>query len=150
MKKIWTLIILLVLIILGFNYYPLIKIIFSSNRPSQNQPSVYKNEGLIDTYTILRTDSWRDSNYFLGMGNYPSNQPEWIISNKNIVLKNVPGSGFLCGSIPATSSSYIVHPTLAGVPGSGDSISVVDCGKYYFMYVAGDSPPVLFGPFDKL
>ena len=66
----------------------------------------------------------------------------------DVIVRGGGGHDFYCGSKKADSllyySRYVPYAS-----GGWESISVIDCGNYYFIYEASDAAPILAGPFDK-
>lgn len=109
----------------------------------KNRPTSFKNEQLVNTYTVLSDESvWR--------GKYiKSESPlRWSVPNKNIIIEESPQYSFSCGQKRADVSKYSSFTT--GTMGGWNSLYIVDCGDYYFVYEYGDAGPRLFGPFDAL
>jgi hypothetical protein len=109
-----------------------------------SKPTSYLNADLTNTYTVLANeDRWRTKLI-------TSENPEaWLISSKNITVKATDYQGnFSCGDKKAEFIKYSSYNT--GAVGGWGSVSIVDCGSYYFVFEYADSGPKLFGPFDQV
>lgn len=127
------LIITLVVIIIGVAVY-------YYSRPQK--PTSYLNSALTNKYIVLA-----DKNLWNTKLITTDNPEEWTISAKNIVVKIVDSqNNFYCGDKKAVFENYSSFNT--GAVGGWGSVSIVDCGSYYFVYDYGDSGPRLYGPFD--
>lgn len=127
------LIVIVVLVIGGGIYY--------YSRGS-SKPISYLKADLTNTYTVLANENlWRTKLI-------ASENPEaWLVSTKNITVKAIDYQGnFSCGDKKAEFIKYSSFNT--GAVGGWGSVSVVDCGSYYFIFDYGDAGPKLFGPFE--
>lgn len=132
-KTIWTIILLLIVVIISYYFY-----IYRVRS--------FENPALLKTYKVLSDESqWRNK------GVISNNPMEWQIIdesiNVNIKAKNYTGD-FYCGDKQAKFSKYYSYydPKYFG---SGSSISIIDCGDYYFVFSYGGNGPHLFGSFKK-
>ena len=127
------LIIALAVIIIGVAVY-------YYSRPQK--PTSYLNSALANKYIVLA-----DQNLWNTKLITTDNPEEWTISANNIVVKIVDSqNNFYCGDKKAVFENYSSFNT--GAVGGWGSVSIVDCGSYYFVYDYGDSGPRLYGPFD--
>ena len=110
-----------------------------------DRSSDYVNESLQHTYKVLvNKTEWNNK---LIQSNNPEN---WDISSKNTVIRIVDTQdNFYCGDKKANFIKYSKHSSGSNsVGGDWNTISVVDCGTYYFVYEFSDSGPKLYGPFE--
>lgn len=126
-------VVVLVIIVLCFNYF------FLSPRLTSE-----KNELLSNTYKVLSDESiWK------GKMISSDNPSSWNVPIKNIEIKESGApSNFYCGDKEATFIKYSSYEYKNSIGGWG-SVSVVDCGEYYFVYENADSGQKLFGPFER-
>jgi uncharacterized protein (UPF0333 family) len=128
---------IIVLLVVGGGVY------YYSKNIKPTGPTSYKNEAIVNTYNVLADESlWR--------GKYVStNIPvEWNVSSKNIVVKKIQENSFSCGEKQANFVNYTSYNAGSNYVGGWNSVSVIDCGIYYFVYENGDAGPKLYGPFD--
>ena len=106
-------------------------------------PTSYKNEAIVNAYNVLADESlWR--NKYVST-NIPV---EWNVPSKNIVIKKIQENSFSCGEKQANFVNYTSYNAGSNYVGGWNSVSVIDCGTYYFVYENGDAGPKLYGPFD--
>lgn len=110
---------------------------------SQPKPTSYLNASLVKTYSVLSDES----NWIHDL--VSSENPEsWFIPAKNITVKAINyQNNFTCADRPVKLIKYSSYNS--GAVGGWDSVSIVDCQDYYFVFKYGDSGPKLFGPFDQ-
>lgn len=108
-----------------------------------SKPTSYLNADLTNTYTVLADENlWRTKLIA------SENPQAWLVSTINITVKaNDYQGNFSCGDKKAEFIKYSSFNT--GAVGGWGSVSVVDCGSYYFVFDYGDAGPKLFGPFDQ-
>ncbi len=109
------------------------------------QPKFYKNNALSHEYTVLENSTnWQS----VPVNSYTPFT--WKVSTKTIhqTITTDSQNNFACGTSKASVTKYSSHSYPNSVGGWG-SISIVDCGEYYFVYDYGDAGPHLFGPFNK-
>lgn len=108
-----------------------------------SKPTSYLNSDIANTYTVLTSDNlWRTKLI-------ASENPEaWSVPTKNITVKAIDYQGnFTCDNNKAEFIKYSSYNT--GAVGGWGSVSIIDCGSYYFIFEYADSGPKLFGPFDR-
>ncbi len=103
-----------------------------------------RNEVLPNTYKVLSDESlWKDK---MVKSDNPSS---WNIPSKNIEIKESDSQfNFYCGDKKADFIKYSSYKYKNSMGGWG-SVSIVDCGEYYFIYEYSDGGPKLFGPFES-
>jgi len=117
---------------------------FYSKNLKPSGPTSYKNETLVNTYTVLSDENlWR--------GKYVSTTipVEWNVPSKNVTVKKITENSFSCGDKQASFVNYTSYNAGSNYVGGWNSVSVIDCGNYYFVYESGDAGPKLYGPFDS-
>ncbi len=72
----------------------------------------------------------------------------WEVPELSLAVKTDRRDNFYCGNKKATFIKYSSYNYPFSVGGWG-SLSVIDCGDYYFVYDYGDAGPHLSGPFNK-
>jgi hypothetical protein len=108
------------------------------------RPISYLDRSLLAKYPVLKNESeWRAKRV-------ATDNPEaWTIPEKNVRVE-VKNSqyDFYCGGKKAGFKNYSSYSNPVYV-GAWNSVSVVDCGDFYFIYEYGDAGPKLFGPFEN-
>ena len=131
-----SLVIVAAIIIIGVGAY------YYSKSIKPQKPTSFLNTALSAKYEVLANQNLWSTKLI------KSNNPEeWSVPEKNIVIKVVDWQdNFYCGGGKAVFENYSSYNT--GAVGGWNSVSVVDCGSYYFVYEYGDSGPKLYGPFN--
>jgi hypothetical protein len=109
----------------------------------QSGPTSYINNALVSRYSVVSEESlWR--------GKYVStNIPvEWSVPSKKVTIKKITENTFSCGGKQIDLVNYSSYSAGSNYIGGWNSISILDCGSYYFVYESGDAGPKLYGPFD--
>jgi len=130
--KIVLFLVLIVVIYLGYRFYP-------STRGQQS----FVDSKVAQTYPILRDKTlWTDKEI------HSDNQLQWEVPDLGI-LKAGENDSFYCGNKKVNLVKYSSNRPPAGAIGGWESVYVVDCGSKYFIYYNGDGGQLLFGPFEK-
>ncbi|MDD5050618.1 MAG: hypothetical protein PHV93_02645 [Candidatus Pacebacteria bacterium] len=109
----------------------------------RGRPRHFLNQKVASTFKVLLDEkTWR------GKLIKSDNPMSWNVPEVNTQIKAENyQKDFYCGGRKANFVDYFSYSAGAGSVGGWNSISVIDCTDYYFVFEYGDAGPKLFGPF---